>query len=98
MLTTILKRPYFIARHQELPLREEREAFLKHLRDQGTSHAAQYLLADAQRRRGELQRPPPPLAAPKYTCAFVPYVYSRQELKALLNAVALFIVFPFSNA
>src|SRR5260370_36603573 len=40
MLTTILKRPYFIARHQELPLREEREAFLKHLLDQGTSHAA----------------------------------------------------------
>jgi integrase len=40
MLTTILKRPYFITRHQELPLREEREAFLKHLRDQGTSHAA----------------------------------------------------------
>ncbi len=40
MLTSILKRPYFIARHQELPLRGEREAFLKHLRDQGTSHAA----------------------------------------------------------
>lgn len=40
MLTTILKRPYFITRYQELPLREEREAFLKHIRDQGTSHAA----------------------------------------------------------
>jgi site-specific recombinase XerD len=40
MLTTILQRPFSIARHQEFPLREEREAFLKHLRDQGTSHAA----------------------------------------------------------
>src|ERR1700733_3548409 len=40
MLATILKRPYYIAHHQRLPLRKEREAFLKHLRDQGTSHAA----------------------------------------------------------
>ena len=40
MLTTILQRPFSIARHQELPLRKEREAFLKHLGDQGTSHAA----------------------------------------------------------
>jgi site-specific recombinase XerD len=40
MLTMILKRPYYIARHQELPLRKEREAFLEHLRNQGTSHAA----------------------------------------------------------
>jgi len=40
MLATILKRPYYIAHHQRLPLREEREAFLKHLRDQGTSYAA----------------------------------------------------------
>jgi integrase/recombinase XerD len=40
MLTTILKRPYYITRHQELPLRTEREAFLEHLRNQGTSHAA----------------------------------------------------------
>lgn len=40
MLTTILQRPFSIARHQELPLLKEREAFLKHLRDQGTSHAA----------------------------------------------------------
>lgn len=40
MLTTILKRPYYITRHQELPLRKEREDFLDHLRNQGTSHAA----------------------------------------------------------
>jgi hypothetical protein len=40
MLTTILQRPFSIARHRELPLLKEREAFLKHLRDQGTSHAA----------------------------------------------------------
>jgi integrase/recombinase XerD len=41
------------------------------------------------RRRGELQSLPMPLAAPKYTSAFVPYIYSRQELKALLNAVPI---------
>jgi hypothetical protein len=40
MLAMILKRPYYIARHQEFPLRQEREAFLEHLRNQGTSHAA----------------------------------------------------------
>jgi integrase/recombinase XerD len=38
-------------------------------------------------RRGELRIIPMPLAAPKYTSAFVPYIYSRQELKALLDAV-----------
>jgi site-specific recombinase XerD len=41
------------------------------------------------RRRGELRSLPMPLAAPKYTSAFVPYIYSRQELKALLNAVPI---------
>jgi len=41
------------------------------------------------RRRGELQSLPMPLAAPKYTSSFVPYIYSRQELKALLNAVPI---------
>lgn len=40
MLSIILKRPYYITRHQELPLRKEREAFLEHLHNQGTSHAA----------------------------------------------------------
>jgi integrase/recombinase XerD len=39
------------------------------------------------RRRGELRTFPLPLAAPKYTSGFVPYIYSRQELKALLDAV-----------
>lgn len=39
------------------------------------------------RRRGELRVLPLPLAAPKYTSSFVPYIYSRHELKALLHAV-----------
>lgn len=39
------------------------------------------------RRRGELRRLPMPLATPKYTSPFVPYIYSRQQLKALLDAV-----------
>ena len=40
MLAKILQRPYCITRHQGLPLRKEREAFLGHLRNQGTSRAA----------------------------------------------------------
>jgi hypothetical protein len=28
-----------------------------------------------------------PLAAPKYTQTFVPYIYSRRELRSLLDAV-----------
>jgi site-specific recombinase XerD len=39
------------------------------------------------RRRGELRIPPMPIAAPRYTSSFVPYIYSRQELKALLDVV-----------
>ena len=41
------------------------------------------------RRRRELRSLPMPLAAPKYTSAFVPYNYSRQELKTLLNAIPI---------
>jgi site-specific recombinase XerD len=42
MLKTLLKleRPFSISRHQEAPLLHEREAFLEHLRQQGTSLAA----------------------------------------------------------
>ncbi len=37
--------------------------------------------------RGKLASFPLPLAVPKYTPTFVPYIYSRQELRLLLDAV-----------
>lgn len=37
--------------------------------------------------RGKLNAVPMPLAAPKYTQTFVPYIYSRRELRLLLDAV-----------
>jgi len=37
--------------------------------------------------RGELNAVPMPLAAPKYTQTFVPYIYSRRQLRLLLDAV-----------
>jgi integrase len=37
--------------------------------------------------RGRLNAVPMPLATPKYTSTFVPYIYSRQELRLLLDAV-----------
>jgi integrase/recombinase XerD len=37
--------------------------------------------------RGKLTTVPMPLAAPKYTQTFVPYIYSRRELRLLLDAV-----------
>jgi integrase/recombinase XerD len=37
--------------------------------------------------RGKLKTVPMPLAAPKYTQTFVPYIYSRRELRLLLDAV-----------
>ena len=37
--------------------------------------------------RGEMNTVPMPLATPKYTPTFVPYIYSRQELRLLLDAV-----------
>jgi integrase/recombinase XerD len=42
MLRTLLRlqEPFYIARHEEAPLLQEREAFLKHLLEQGTSLAA----------------------------------------------------------
>lgn len=37
--------------------------------------------------RGKVNAVPMPLAAPKYTQTFVPYIYSRRELRLLLEAV-----------
>jgi integrase/recombinase XerD len=37
--------------------------------------------------RGQLNTVPMPLAVPKYTRTFVPYIYSRRELRMLLDAV-----------
>ena len=37
--------------------------------------------------RGKLNTVPMPLAAPRYTQTFVPYIYSRRELRLLLDAV-----------
>src|SRR5271165_5379975 len=40
MLETLLERPFFLNRHQEGPLLKEREVFLHHLQQQGTSRVA----------------------------------------------------------
>ena len=40
MLETLLERPFFLNRHREAPLLKEREVFLRHLKQQGTSRAA----------------------------------------------------------
>jgi len=40
MLETLLQIPFFLNRHREAPLLEEREVFLRYLRQQGTSRAA----------------------------------------------------------
>ena len=40
MLETLLQLPFFLNRHREAPLLKEREAFLSHLQQQGTSRAA----------------------------------------------------------
>ena len=45
MLETIFERPFFLKRHQEAPLLEERERFLLHLHQQGTSRPALRTLA-----------------------------------------------------
>jgi integrase/recombinase XerD len=45
MLETIFERPFFLKRHQEAPLLEERERFLLHLHKQGTSRPALRTLA-----------------------------------------------------
>jgi integrase/recombinase XerD len=40
MLETLLEHPFFLKRHREAPLLKEREEFLRHLQQQGTSRAA----------------------------------------------------------
>ena len=40
MLETLLERPFFLNRHREAPLLKEREVFLRHLQQQGTSRVA----------------------------------------------------------
>lgn len=40
MLETLRQVPFFLKRHREAPLLEEREIFLSHLRRQGTSRAS----------------------------------------------------------
>jgi hypothetical protein len=40
MLETLLEHPFFLNRHQTAPLLKEREVFLTHLQQQGTSRKA----------------------------------------------------------
>lgn len=40
MLETLLERTFFLSRHQKAPLLKEREVFVRHLQQQGTSRAA----------------------------------------------------------
>src|SRR5881394_3555769 len=40
MLETLLDHPFFLKRHREAPLMKERELFLRHLQQQGTSRVA----------------------------------------------------------
>jgi integrase/recombinase XerD len=40
MLEILLERPFFLNRHREAPLLKEREVFLRHLQEQGTSRVA----------------------------------------------------------
>lgn len=40
MLDTFLEHPFFLNRHRQVPLLKERESFLRHLQEQGTSRQA----------------------------------------------------------
>jgi integrase/recombinase XerD len=44
--------------------------------------------------RGYLERAPLPTELPKYPCTFVPYIYSREELRRLLEAIPSYHRFP----
>jgi integrase/recombinase XerD len=44
--------------------------------------------------RGYLEKAPLPTELPKYPCTFVPYIYSREELRRLLEAVPSYHRFP----
>jgi len=40
MLDAFLEHPFFLNRHRQAPLLKERESFLRHLQQPGTSHKA----------------------------------------------------------
>jgi hypothetical protein len=40
MLESFLEHPFFLNRHRQAPLLKERESFLSHLQQQGTSRKA----------------------------------------------------------
>jgi site-specific recombinase XerD len=44
--------------------------------------------------RGHLDKAPLPTELPKYPCTFVPYIYSREELRRLLEAIPSYHRFP----
>ena len=44
--------------------------------------------------RGHLKKAPLPTEVPKYPCTFVPYIYSREELHRLLEAISSYHQFP----
>jgi site-specific recombinase XerD len=44
--------------------------------------------------RGHLEKAPLPTELPKYSCTFVPYIYSREELRRLMEAVPSYHCFP----
>jgi hypothetical protein len=46
MLETLRQVPFFLNRHREAPLLEEREMFLSHLQQQGTSRASLQILSN----------------------------------------------------
>jgi integrase/recombinase XerD len=45
MLETLLEHPFFLNRHRDAPLLNEREVFLRHLQQQGTSRVALWNLS-----------------------------------------------------
>jgi hypothetical protein len=46
MLETLRQAPFFLNRHRETPLLKEREMFLRHLQQQGTSGASMQILSN----------------------------------------------------
>jgi integrase/recombinase XerD len=44
--------------------------------------------------RGHLNKVPLPTEVPKYPCTFIPYIYSRAELRRLLEAIPSYHRFP----
>lgn len=85
----------FSRRHSNKPLQGITPSDVKHFLDVPQTGPAAWrrkygVLRDFfayWRCRGELNAVPMPPAAPKYTQTFVPYIYSRLELRLLLEAV-----------